>query len=165
ISTRVLDVAAQTWTTVDPAPLDGGSAVMYEPGKVMKVGGPWDDGVGNPSTSMYVLDMTQPAPSWQQTSGMAFPRVTHNLTLLADGTVLVTGGSSNANVSDPPSAVYSAELWSPVTHTWTAMAPMVVPRVYHSTALLLPDGRVLEAGSGRFGGTGPGVDQLSAEIY
>jgi hypothetical protein len=165
IPTRVLDVAAQTWTTVDPTPLDGGSAVMYEPGKVMKVGGSWDDGVGNPATTTYVLDMTQLTPSWQQTSWMAFPRVTHNLTLLADGTVLVTGGSSNANVSDPASAVYSAELWSPATHTWTTMAPMVVPRVYHSTALLLPDGRVLEAGSGRFGGTGPGVDQLSAEIY
>jgi hypothetical protein len=37
--------------------------------------------------------------------------------------------------------------------------------MYHSTALLLPDGRVLNAGGGRFGGTGPGADQFSAEIY
>ena len=45
------------------------------------------------------------------------------------------------------------------------MAAMQVGRVYHATAILLPDGRVLSAGSGRFGGTGPGADQLSAEIY
>ena len=44
------------------------------------------------------------------------------------------------------------------------MAAMQNGRVYHSTALLLPDGRVLSAGSGRFGGTGPGQDQLNAEI-
>src|SRR5262249_40041177 len=91
--------------------------------------------------------------------------VTHNLTILPDGTVLVTGGNGNANVSDPALAVYNAELWSPTSETWTTMAPMQVARVYHSTAILLPDGRVLSAGSGRFGGSGPGADQLSAEIY
>src|SRR5262249_3032204 len=42
---------------------------------------------------------------------------------------------------------------------------MQVGRVYHATALLLPDGRVLSAGSGRFGGSGPGADHLNAEIY
>jgi hypothetical protein len=41
---------------------------------------------------------------------------------------------------------------------------MAVPRFYHATALLLPDGRVLSAGGGRFGGTAID-DQLSAEIY
>jgi galactose oxidase-like protein/Kelch motif protein len=165
IPTAVLDVNAQTWTTVDPRPLDGGSAVMYAPGKVMKAGAAWDDGVGNPATTTYVLDMTQATPSWRQTSGMAFPRLTHNLTLLPDGTVLVTGGSSNPYLSDPASVVYDAELWSPTTETWTPMARMLTPRMYHSTALLLPDGRVLSAGGGRFGGTGPAVDQLSAEVY
>jgi hypothetical protein len=165
IPTRVLDVASQTWTTVDPNPVDGGSSVMYAPGKVMKAGGAWDDGRANPSANTYVLDMMQPSPAWRQTAPMAFARVVLNLTLLPDGTVLVTGGSSNANVSDPASVVYDAELWSPTTETWTAMAPMQVPRLYHHTALLLPDGRVLVAGSGRFSGTGPGADQLSAEIY
>jgi hypothetical protein len=61
--------------------------------------------------------------------------------------------------------VYDAEIWSPVSETWTAMARMQIPRMYHSTALLLPDGRVLKAGGGRFGGSGPGADQFSAEIY
>jgi hypothetical protein len=165
IPTRVLDLTTQTWTTIDPNPLDGGSSVMYWPGKVMKSGAAWDDGNGNPTNATYVLDMTQLAPAWRQTTGMAFPRLTHNLTALPDGTVLVTGGSSNSYISDPASVIYDAELWSPVSETWTTMARMQTPRMYHSTALLLPDGRVLKAGGGRFGGTGPGVDQFSAEIY
>jgi hypothetical protein len=38
------------------------------------------------------------------------------------------------------------ELYDPATDTWTALCPMRVPRLYHSTALLLPDARVLVAG-------------------
>jgi hypothetical protein len=89
---------------------------------------------------------------------MAFARTQHNLTLLPDGMVLVTGGSRNSDVYDLTGAVYEAELWSPTTETYATLARMTVPRLYHSTALLLPDARVLVAGGGRFG-----VDQLSAE--
>jgi len=42
---------------------------------------------------------------------------------------------------------------------------MVIPRLYHSTSLLLPDGRVLVAGGGRYFGIADPTDQLSAEIY
>jgi hypothetical protein len=45
------------------------------------------------------------------------------------------------------------------------MANMVTPRLYHSTAALLPDGRVLVAGSGRPHATNGGVDQWNVEIY
>jgi hypothetical protein len=162
IVSRVLDVAAQTWTNVGPTAIDGSASVMYQPGKVMKSGGAWDDNVGTPSPTAYVIDMTQPSPSWRQVGSMAFSRVTHNQTLLPDGNVLVTGGSTNSNVSIVSAAVYDAEMWSPTTETWKTMAKMQVQRVYHSTAMLLPDGRVLVGGGGRFAN---GIDRLNVEIY
>jgi hypothetical protein len=43
------------------------------------------------------------------------------------------------------------------------MASMHTPREYHSTALLLPDGRVLQSGMGADFGNVP--DEMSAEFY
>src|SRR6185369_1773237 len=62
-------------------------------------------------------------------------------------------------------AIKPAELWSPNTQTWQTMASMAKPRLYHSTALLLPDARVLVAGGGRFDNQAASTDQLNAEIY
>jgi len=61
----------------------------------------------------------------------------------------VTGGnSSGAPLVDLNAGVYPAELWRPASGRWTTLASMRVTRQYHSTALLLPDGRVLSAGGG-----------------
>ena len=80
---------------------------------------------------------------------MAYGRRQHNLTVLADGTVLATGGnSSGASLVDLDNGVYPAERWNPATGQWQTLAAMQVTRQYHSTALLLPDGRVLSAGGG-----------------
>jgi hypothetical protein len=164
IASVALNLTTQTWSVVDPAVLDGGSAAMYLPGKIIKSGlGRDPDLAGVPTVATtYVLDMNQSAPAWRQTSSMAFPRTEHNLTMLPDGTVLVTGGSRNSDVANTAAAVLEAEVWSPATETWTVLAAMQTPRMYHSTALLLPDGRVLVAGGGR---DFPEVDQLSAEIF
>jgi concanavalin A-like lectin/glucanase superfamily protein/galactose oxidase-like protein/Big-like domain-containing protein/Kelch motif protein len=166
IASQVLDLSTSRWTTVDPVAYDGASAAMYRPGKVVKSG---TSATSDPpyipsSANTYVLDMTQPAPTWRQVTPMAFPRAYHNLTLLPDGSVIVTGGGEVTDQFNQSRAVYEAEIWSPVTETWTTMARMQVPRLYHSTGLLLPDGRVLVAGGGRFAGTAVD-DQLSAEIY
>ena len=80
---------------------------------------------------------------------MANGRRQHNLTVLADGSVLATGGnSSGAGLVDLDNGVYAAERWNPATGTWTTLAAESVTRQYHSTALLLPDGRVLSSGGG-----------------
>ncbi|HWZ42268.1 MAG TPA: Ig-like domain-containing protein [Candidatus Saccharimonadales bacterium] len=161
--TEALDLSKMQWTVVDPNVVDGHSAVMYQPGKIMKSGTGSVPGNGNvpaqPTT--VVLDMNQPNPKWVQTASMNFPRAYQNMTILPDGNVVVTGGETTLDGQNYANAVLPAELWSPTTQTWTTMAPEQNGRLYHSTAVLLLDGRVLVAGSGR-AGTAP---QLNAEIY
>jgi galactose oxidase len=140
---------------------DYGSAVMYQPGKVMIVGGS-DPPDGSPTNTAEVIDLNQPSPLWRYTEPMSRPRRQFNATLLPDGQVLVTGGTSSAGFSDRSGAVHAAEMWNPETEKWRLLASSGVTRVYHSTTLLLPDGRILHTGSG----DGPGVPrELNAELF
>jgi nitrogen fixation protein FixH len=165
VATRALDTNAQSWATVDPTLLDAGSAVMYLPGKILKTGtsATSDPPFKQSAATAYMLDMTQGSPAWRAINPMAFRRSYHNSTVLPDGNVLITGGVGSTNPDDLPSVEYAAEMWSPTTESFETMASMVTPRVYHSTALLLPDGRVLVGGGGQYQGSSP--DQLNAEIY
>jgi chitodextrinase len=167
IVSRVLNIATQTWSVVDPTAVDGGSSAMYAPGKILKSGRSVDpDQPVIPSTATtFVLDMNQPTPRWRQTAPMNFARTYHTLTLLPDGTVLATGGGPDTNAVGVDNAVLAAELWSPVTETWTTLGSMQTPRLYHSNALLLPDARVLVLGGGRFNGGDAPTDQKSSEIF
>jgi hypothetical protein len=106
-------------------------------------------GGGPSSNDARVIDTNGATPQVSATSPMAFGRRQHNLTLLADGSVLATGGNSTgAGLVDMNGGVYNAERWNPATGQWTTLAPQAVTRQYHSTALLLPDGRVLSSGGG-----------------
>jgi hypothetical protein len=120
---------------------DYGSAAMYADGKILVVGG------GDPPTnSAEVIDLNQTSPTWRSVAPMSIARRQVNATLLPDGTVLVTGGTSGAGFDNPTTPVYQAELWDPATEAWTTLASATVPRLYHSAAVLLPDGRVLSTG-------------------
>ncbi len=77
---------------------------------------------------------------------MRHPRRQLNSTLLPDGKVLVSGGHSGTGLDSPTNAVLDNDVWDPATETFTALAPLGAYRGYHSTAMLLPDGRVLSAG-------------------
>jgi hypothetical protein len=121
---------------------DYGSSVMYDDGKVLIVGG------GAPTNTAEVINLSSQNPEWRSVSPMAFGRRQMNATLLPDGKVLVTGGSSSPGFNNATKAVLAAEMWDPSTEAWSTMSSMQVMRLYHSTALLLPDGRVLSAGGG-----------------
>ena len=161
---RILDVAAQTWTVADPTTFDGSSAAMFLPGKVLQSGTASDPSFPLKAavTSTAVLDVTQATPRWRQVGPMAYPRAYNNLTILPDGSVLAVGGGTNTSGSDLTKAVLAAERWSPATETWTTMARAALGRLYHSTSILLPDGRVLVAGGGDLNGA---TNQTKAEYY
>ena len=135
---------------------DYGSAVMYDVGKILYVGG------GRTTNTAEIIDLTQAAPKWQWTGSMAYPRRHHNATVLPTGEVLVTGGTSGTTFNDVTQAVHAAELWNPATGMWTTLASNTVKRAYHSTSILLPDGRVLHSGSGDAAGA---PDELNAELF
>jgi hypothetical protein len=142
-ATRTLDLTAQSWATVGNTVATHGSAAMYVPGKVLRSGG---RNVANTVTvaNAEVIDMTEATPAWRSVAPMAFPRQKHNLVLLPDGSALAVGGRTNNDI--PLQSQLTAERFDPETETWSTMACMAEPRMYHSTAALLPDGRVMSAG-------------------
>ena len=148
---------------------DYGSAVQYAPGKIMIVGGSATPGARAdqpPTASADIIDLNDANPAWRSAGRMAHPRRMHTATVLPDGTVLVTGGTSGPGFNDAGGSVMEPELWDPATNQWTELAPMTERRIYHSIALLLPDARVLVAGGGLpVGGNVPDTDHTSAQIY
>jgi hypothetical protein len=166
-STWFLDTAdTGNWTrgpdTIFDRSRTYGSAVMYQPGKILIVGG------GDPPTATAeMIDLNDPQATWHSAASMAFARRQHNATVLPDGKVLVTGGSSSpgfgAGNNGDAAPVLPAELWDPDTNTWTTVAAMQIPRLYHSVAMLLPDGTVVSAGGGE--GAGAASLQNNMEPY
>jgi Domain of unknown function (DUF1929)/Bacterial Ig domain len=143
---RMLNPAGTgTWETLgqrDTLNRDYGGHAVFDVGKILVAGG------GNPGTTdARVIDING-APEVSTTAPMAFARRQHNLTVLADGTVLATGGLSSSGLVNLSTGVYAAEQWNPATDQWRTLAAMQVTRQYHSTTLLLPDGRVLSSGGG-----------------
>jgi Domain of unknown function (DUF1929)/Divergent InlB B-repeat domain len=140
---------------------DYGSAVMYDAGKILVVGG------GSPTRSAEVIDLNAGgAAVWRRVDSMAVARRQMNATLLADGTVLATGGSNAAGFNTKPTddRVLAAERWDPTTEKWTPLARQTHYRLYHSTALLLPDARLLSVGSGQPAATGL-TDDYTGELF
>ncbi len=114
-------------------------------------------GPGEPATkTCEKIDFSAATPQWEPTGPMNFGRAHFNPVLLPDGKVLVVGGGLAVDDDLYGNPVLNAELYDPQTESWTELPAQVHGRMYHSTAVLLPDGRVLSAGqdsgaSGDFG--------------
>ena len=123
-----------------------GSAVLlpllppgYTP-RVMNFGG------GNPaSASTEIIDLSVTSPSWTPGPAMSTGRIQMNAILLPNGTVLAEGGSRNNESPDTPGK--TADLYDPVSNTMSSAGTAAYSRLYHSTALLLPDATVVSMGS------------------
>jgi hypothetical protein len=82
---------------------------------------------------------------WTATGALHAPRRRHSATLLANGKVLVAGGTSAATQFPPP-ALGTAELFTATGGgTWAPTGPLHTPRFGHS-AVRRADGTVLVAG-------------------
>ncbi len=127
------------------------SAAMFRPGKILQIGGN--------SNGAIVIDINGPEPTITPTQSRSTRRQWVSATILADGRVVATGGSV---VENTLSGVNNhAEIWDPATGQWQLGAEAGPARLYHSSALLLPDATVLVAGGGA---PGP-LANTNAEIY
>jgi hypothetical protein len=106
------------------------------------------------------IAMAQSKGSFARTGDMMTARSQHTATLLPNGKVLIAGGSSTARLEE--SLLASAELYDPVTGTFSATGNMTTRRRLHS-ATLLPDGKVLITGG--YGAAAPPGNLASAELY
>ena len=141
-----------------------GNAVTYDAGKILLVGGA--DPRLDPPTSTgfaYRIDVNGPAPVVERTAAMNYPRALQNTVTLPDGELLVVGGNRVARQFDDTDSNMAAEIYDPETDVWRVVDDIDVPRNYHSTALLLKDGRVLSAGGGACSGCP--ADHLDGQIY
>jgi galactose oxidase-like protein len=91
-----------------------------------------------------------PASTWQQSlPSLNFGRVYSNTVILPDGSLLSLGGASTDYQAFSGFAiqpVFTPELLSQGAGFWATMADASARRLYHSVAILLPDGRVLVMG-------------------
>ena len=130
-------------------------AAMFSPDKILTI-----DKDGN----AWIMDISGPTPTFAQAGNVGSNRSWSNLTDLADGTVLLTGGSNGlgpSHVGNVATETNNAEIWNPTTGEWTNNSSAAIGRFYHSNTLLLPDGTVLSTGGGA---PGP-LTNLNAEIY
>ncbi|KAJ3062219.1 hypothetical protein HK102_008841 [Quaeritorhiza haematococci] len=111
----------------------------------------------NASNKCVKINLGDPQPRWVPEDPMPVEKVMPDSAILPDGRIFfcngakygVAGGASGEaySASNPSfeAAIYDPR--KPAGQRWTAVAPASVPRLYHSGALLIPDGRVVTMGS------------------
>jgi hypothetical protein len=118
--------------------------------------------------SSETFDESNPAAGWRAAPSSVYGRGHANTVLLPDGSMVEVGGGVGANNASSAPLFYAEpetkqiELWDKSTGKWTLGPAQTEARAYHSTALLLPDGRVMSAGD-EYNGDGVNVD--TAEFY
>jgi galactose oxidase len=145
----------------DPYSING-NAVLYDVGQILKAGGsPAYQDVNATSAAVHIdfsgtVSVSPLAP-------MAYARAFANGVVLPNGQVVIVGGQTFPVPFSDDTAILVPEIWDPDTRVFRQLEPMTTPRVYHSTAILLPDGRVFSGGGGQCGAGCPG-NHFDAEI-
>ncbi|WP_224369136.1 Kelch repeat-containing protein [Hyalangium versicolor] len=136
-SAELFDPATRTWTPAE-APGWGHSgaqaAAVLADGRVLFVSGMQAE-LYEPSTGHW----TKAGPAG---GAAGTHRSEHTVTRLPDGRVMVVGGSTSR-------AAETAEVFEPISNTWTLVAPPHMPRESHA-AVVTADGAVLVLGGAHF---------------
>jgi hypothetical protein len=188
--TALLDLGTSSWRKLGPprhAQREEGASILlplvppdYRPVVMLLGGGNFHGAEVIPQVEL--IDLGEEQPAWTEIPAqMMHPRYYAYSVILPDRGVLVVGGrmgkgdhrhgppaamsqrehEASDRPPQDPQAIHEAELFDPDTQTWRLLAPMRRDRLYHANALLLPDGRVMAAGSN----PSRGSNELSIELY
>jgi galactose oxidase len=129
-----------------------GINVMYDAtaGKILTAGGSQSYTESPAIARAHITTIGEPntPAKVERVPDMTFPRGFANAVVLPNGEVLVTGGQRKSMVFTDTDGILVPELFNPGTKTWKQLAPMAVPRNYHSISILLPDATVFTGGGG-----------------
>lgn len=142
----IFDPAPKTWTATGAlqTPRRLHTTTVLADGKVLVAGG-ISGSAQFPAPGLASAELFDPATgTWTATGALHQARWGHSAVPLADGTVLVAGGTTIRS-GQSVRALRSAEIYDPATGTWTDAAPMTDARSGHP-AVVLGNGRVLVAG-------------------
>jgi hypothetical protein len=164
VDSAVLDPHTFTWREIPDASRtrQGGNAVLLPaaagpPRVVAQIGG-YDldpaqaDSLAAATETTEVVSLAEPEQGWRAGPPLNLARSYQNTVLLPDGSMVAVGGGIGhdpkigAFKADPEGRLRQVELYDPKSGSWTLGPPQQEDRAYHSTAVLLPSGRVLSAG-------------------
>ena len=140
------------WPAPAGSPL--GDVVFRLGGAIVKWDGCSQEPIRPPTASVEFcragLDPSAPDWGWETGPPLKYPRNNPSAVVLPDGTVVVLGGRLDAgSMFQTNNPVYETELLVGPPFAWRQLAPAKTRRGYHSTASLLPDGRVILGGGER----------------
>ncbi len=146
-----------------------GCFALYDEGRILVAGGssstssnPHDSSTGTSTTAAFTIDIRGSTPVVAATQPMQYARQFVNSVILPNGEVIAIGGNTSGRKFNDTGSILTPEIWNPASGQWREVAPMNVPRNYHSLALLLPDGRVWSGGGGL---SGNNADHRDAQIF
>ncbi|RAY12574.1 hypothetical protein DPM19_23515 [Actinomadura craniellae] len=151
-SAELFDPVAGTWDAAAPMTdaRSGHRAVALPGGRVLVVGGALP--TGGADAALAHCEIYDPETGeWTPTGSLVTPRRGHQATLLADGSVLVTGGAAPGTPATGgyhPGALAAAERYDPGTGVWTPVAAMPGGRRGHRAVLLRSGGVLVVGGTG-----------------
>jgi len=144
---EIFNPQTNAWTEARPLEFQRGghTAQLLDDGRVLVAGGDSEQGV--PLTGGDALLYDPQTDTWTATGPMVKPRYFGQSARLPDGRVLVAGGLALEDKPIPKIST-SAEIYDPISNTWTAAADLAQARCRYDL-VLLPGGQVLAVGGAR----------------